>query len=71
MNGLASAATVTPLSRTRLIEETLRELAQMPITEACVSGLCDICLACQTCLCDSAGQPWKESDSSRRSGGEE
>ena len=68
MNGLASAAAGTPRSRTRFIEETLRELAHMPVTEACVSGLCDICLACQTCFCESVGRPWKESDSSRRSG---
>ena len=41
-------------------EKALRELAHMAVTEACVSGLCDICLY-QTGLCDMAG--WRGEDS--------
>ena len=34
------------------VAQALQELAHMAVTEACVSGLCDICLAQQGCLCD-------------------
>ena len=34
------------------VEQALQALAHMAVTEACVSGLCDICLAQQRCLCD-------------------
>ena len=44
--------------RSPSVEQALRELAQMAITEACLSGLCDICLY-QTDGCDFAGK-WRE-----------
>jgi hypothetical protein len=31
-------------SRSPSVEQALRELAQLAITEACLSGLCDLCL---------------------------
>jgi hypothetical protein len=34
----------TAPSRFPSIERALRELAHVPLTEACVSGLCDVCL---------------------------
>ncbi len=49
------------------VEKALRELAQMALTEACVSGLCDLCLY-QTGLCTIVGQPGEDSHLSRRSG---
>ncbi len=30
--------------RSPLVEEALTELAHVAVTEACVSGLCDVCL---------------------------
>jgi acetyl-CoA acetyltransferase len=53
--------------RSPSVEKALRELAQMAVTEACVSGLCDMCLY-QAGLCDMASQRWKDSDPSTRSG---
>jgi hypothetical protein len=52
--------------RSPSVEQALREFAQMAITEACLSGLCDMCL-CQTDACDFAGK-WREDtlQSSRR-----
>jgi hypothetical protein len=49
------------------IDKALKELAQMPLTEACVSGLCDMCLY-QTGLCNIVGKHWADSQPSRRSG---
>jgi hypothetical protein len=49
------------------VEKALRELAQMPLTEACVSGLCDICLY-QTGLCNIVGKNREDSRPSRSSG---
>ena len=48
------------------VEKALRELAQMPVTEACLSGLCDICLY-QTGLCMIFSQHGEDSYKSRRS----
>ncbi len=45
------------LERSRLLERAMRELKQMTCTEACVSGLCDICLAQQTCFCHAEPAP--------------
>ena len=53
--------------RSRLVEEALKELAQMPLTEACASGLCDMCLY-QTSLCNIVGQ--RRADSQPRRSGE-
>ena len=44
--------------RSPSVEQALREVAQMAITEACLSGLCDMCL-CQTDACDFA-RKWRE-----------
>jgi hypothetical protein len=44
--------------RSPSVEQALRELAQLAITEACLSGLCDLCLY-QTDGCDFAGK-WGE-----------
>ncbi len=41
------------LERSRLLEQAMRELKQMACTEACVSGLCDICLAQEECFCQA------------------
>ncbi len=57
----------TPLRPSWSVEKASQELAHLPVTEACVSGLCDICLAQQGSLCDVVGTPWKDSPSSKRS----
>jgi hypothetical protein len=59
-------AGTTP-GRSPLVEKALRELAQMPLTEACVSGLCDICLY-QAGLCNMVGKHWADAQPSKRSG---
>ena len=56
--------------RSPSVEEALRELAQMAVTEACVSGLCDMCLF-QAGLCTIVGQHWEDSHPSGRSGKQE
>jgi hypothetical protein len=45
-------------NRSPWVQQALRELAQMAITEACLSGLCDMCL-CQADCCNFAGN-WRE-----------
>jgi len=40
--------------RSPAVEEALQELAHLPVTEACASGSCDICLN-QTGPCDVVG----------------
>lgn len=52
--------------RSPSIERLSRELAQMPLTEACVSGLCDICLY-QAGLCMTFGQHGEDPHKSRHS----
>jgi hypothetical protein len=47
--------------------KALREWAQMPPTDPCMPGLCDICLY-QTGLCNIVGKNWADSHPSRRSG---
>ena len=42
-----------PLDRSRSVEAAIRELTRMALTEACVSGLCDFCLAQETCFGNS------------------
>ena len=49
-------------------KKALQELAHVAVTEACVSGLCDICLEQPMCRRDVFGPPWRDSNSSRRSG---
>ncbi len=58
----------TPPGRSGPVEKALQELAHMAATEACVSGLCDLCLAQPRCLCDAAGAPWRDPPSAGRSG---
>ena len=53
--------------RSPSVEKALRELAQLAVTEACVSGSCDICLF-QTDPCNIVGQHWEDSHPSGRSG---
>ena len=60
VNDLANASVGMAPCRSPLVEKALRELAQMPVTGACVSGLCDICLY-QTGLCNIVGQYWADS----------
>ena len=45
-------------SPSKAVEQALQELAKLPLTEACLSGLCEMCLARQKCLC---GEGWAES----------
>jgi hypothetical protein len=54
MNDVAIVSADMVPCRSPLVEKALRELAQMPLTEACVAGLCDICLY-QTGLCNIVG----------------
>ncbi len=35
------------------VEQALRELLSLPVAEACLSGICDICLAYGTELCNT------------------
>lgn len=67
MNRKAILNASTAPCRSPLVEKALRELAQMPLTEACVSGLCDMCLY-QTGLCNIVGKHRADSQPSRRSG---
>ena len=53
--------------RSAPVEKALQELARMAVTEACVSGLCDMCLY-QTGLCMIVRRRWEDSHPSRRSG---
>lgn len=66
MNDVAIVNASTAPCRSPSVDKALRELAQMPLTEACVSGLCDICLY-QT-GCNIVGKNWADSQPSRRSG---
>ena len=54
--GSAGASTGIVPCRSPALENALRELARMPVTEACLSGLCDICCLCRTDLCLTAGR---------------
>jgi len=67
VNDAAIVSAGMPPCCSRSVEKALRELAQMAVTEACVSGLCDICLY-QAGLCNIVGQHWEDSRPSRRSG---
>ena len=53
--------------RSPSVEKALQELAQTPVTEACMSGLCDICLY-QTDLCTIVGPRRENSHPFGRSG---
>ncbi len=52
--------------RSRSGEKAFRGLAEMVVTEACLSGLCDICLYHGTGLCSIFAQDWGDSHPSRR-----
>lgn len=69
MNDVAIVNASTDPCRSPSVDKALRELAQMPLTEACVSGLCDMCLY-QTGLglCNIVGKHWADSQPSRHSG---
>jgi hypothetical protein len=54
------------LHRSPMVDKALQELPQMLLTEACVSGLCDICLY-QTVFCNIVGKHWADSQPSRHS----
>ncbi len=56
--------------RSPAVEKALRELRQMAVTEACVSGLCDVCIY-QKGLCSIVGQRWEDSYPSRGAGEKE
>jgi len=60
------SAGMTP-GRFRSVENAFQEVRQMPVTEACLSGLCDICLY-QNGLCSFDDWHWEDSHSSTRSG---
>lgn len=66
MNRKAIVNASTAPCRSPLVEKALKELAQMPLTEACVSGLCEMCLY-QTDLCNIVGKHRADSQPSRRS----
>jgi hypothetical protein len=57
----------TDSNRSPSVEQALRELAQLAITEACLSGLCDMCLY-QTDACSIFGQHREDSHLSRLPG---
>lgn len=61
-----AGAGMTPC-RSPSLEKALRELAQLAVTEACVSGSCDLCLF-QTDPCNMVGQYREDSHPSGRSG---
>lgn len=67
MKNVAIVGAGTTSGRSPLVEEALRELARLPLTEACVSGLCDICI-CRAGLCNMVGKNWAESRPSKYSG---
>jgi hypothetical protein len=67
VNNVAVVNASTAPCRSPSVDKALRELAQMPLTEACVSGLCDMCLY-QTDLCNIVGKHWADSQPSGRSG---
>ena len=52
--------------RSQFVETALGDLAEMAVTEACLSGLCDICLYDGTGLCTIFGQDRGDSHPSRR-----
>ncbi len=54
-------------SRSVAVEQALEEIAHTPLTEACLQGLCDICIAEPTCLCHTV-RPWEKSPSAGLSG---
>lgn len=66
MNDVTIATVGIAPCRFPWVEKALREVWQMPITEACVSGLCDIC-PYQAGLCMVATHDAEDSPSSRHS----
>ena len=56
MNDIAIVSAGRTSCRPPSVEKALRELAQMAVTEACVSGLCGICLYQRTDLCTIFGK---------------
>ena len=66
MNDVTIASAGIPPCGSSSFEKAWREWAQVPVTEACVSGLCDICLY-QTGLCMIFSQPGDDSYKSSRS----
>lgn len=58
VNGIPCAGAGMSLCHSPSVEKALRECEQLALTEACLSGFCDLCLY-QTSLC-MIGQPWKD-----------
>ncbi len=54
-------------SRSAAVEQALEEIAHTPLAEACLHGLCDICVADQTSLCHTV-RPWEKSPSAGLAG---
>ena len=67
MNFAAIASPGTAPCRFPSVEKALQELAKTPVTEACMSGLCDICLY-QKDLCTIVGPHRENSHPFGRSG---
>jgi len=67
VDAVAITKAVMAPCRSPSVEKALRELAQMPVTEACVSGLCDLCLY-QKALCNVIGKQGDDAPPSRGSG---
>ena len=69
MNEVAAVSGGMVPYRSPSVEKTSQDLKRMAVTEACASGLCDICLY-QTGLCTILGQHRGNSYPFRRSGEE-
>jgi hypothetical protein len=67
VKGVAIVAAGVAPCRSPSVEKALQELAQLAVTEACVSGSCDICLF-QTDPCSIIGQYREDSHPSGLSG---
>ncbi len=69
MDGVTITKAAISACRSPFVEKASRELAQMPVTEACVSGLCDFCLyQTETGLCEVFGRQGDDSPRRRGSG---
>jgi hypothetical protein len=61
VDDIAIASTVRISCRSPLVDKALQDLAEMAVTEACLSGLCDFCLYHGTGLCTIFGRQWEGS----------
>jgi len=67
MDTIATLSAGRASCRSPLVEEASRDLVEMEVTEACQSGLCDICPYQGTDLCPIFGQNAGDSQPSKRS----